>query len=251
MEAASSALSRGPSGAARRRRDASSPPSQMEEYARRAGGGRPAQPDGSYGQCVGLPRCRAAPPALCATSPPLRGREERARAMSKTCTRPRVAHGAVPRRTWGPSGRGGGAERGPGARGPYGCGSFGSRRLERSAEPVGRGALPAGIVPPSAGCRTRRLVRVTPARRAPPDAHPAGAGASDAPADPAVFFSPQAHSRPTHPRGPPRARIQDALPTPRGRDGTMRPAARVSVTLRSATSDPLRRKRLHAGRRVG
>ena len=188
-------------------------------------------------------RRSAPPPRRCAAGRRVRGHVKDLIAAARGAR-------AVPRRTWGPSGRGGGAERGPGARGPLVCGSFGSRRLERSAEPVGRGALPAGIVPPlqdavrDAWCASR--LRAGLPRRA-----PGGRGRIRRARGPCGFLLPAGTFPPDPPARPPRARIQDALPTPRGRDGLCARPPGVSATLRSATADPLRCKRLHAARRVG
>ena len=113
---------------------------------------------------------------------------------------PRVAHAPC---LAGPGVRRGGevarsAGRGPGDR--WVCGSFGSRRCNAPRSRLDGGPCQRGLSP------LCRMPYATPGARhacAPgsPDAHPAGAGASDAPADPAVFFSPQANTRPTHPRG--------------------------------------------------
>ena len=120
-------------------------------------------------------------------------------AMSKTQLAARVAHAPC---LAGPGVRRAGRWRGARAGGPgtVGCGSFGSRRCNAPRSRLDGGPCQRGLSP------LCRMPYATPGARhacAPgsPDAHPAGAGASDAPADPAVFFSPQANTRPTHPRG--------------------------------------------------
>ena len=175
-------------------------PSQMGEYARRAGGG----PSGAAGRkrrwkpassALSRPLRRCAPP-------PRRGAAGRRRA--RPCQRPARGRAWRTRRAspdLGSVGRGGGAERGPGGPGDrWVCGSFGSRRCNAPRSRLDGGPCQRGLSP------LCRMPYATPGARhacAPgsPDAHPAGAGASDAPADPAVFFSPQANTRPTHPRG--------------------------------------------------
>ena len=170
----------------------------MGEYARRAGGGRPAQPDGSHGRCVRLPRSRAAPPALCATFPPLRGREESARPCQRPDRAARVAHAPC---LAGPGVRRAGRWRGARAGGPgtVGCVGVSAPDAVTLRGAGWTGGLASGDCPPSAGCRTRRLVRVTPARRAPPTrtrrarAHPTRPRTLR-------FSSPRRHipARPTH-----------------------------------------------------
>ena len=249
MEAASSALSRGPSGALRRRwRCVLSPIAD--------GGVRPQGGRGPSGAAGRKPRSVRASSALSrGPSGALRHLPAAARqggecaAMSKTCTRPRVAHAPC---LAGPGVRRGGevarsAGRGPGDRMGVGVSAPDAVTLRGAGW---TGGLASGDCPPSAGCRARRLVRVTPARRAPPTrtrrarAHPTRPRTLR-------FSSPRRHipARPTHaaasgadPRRPPHAA---------GSRRTMRPAARMSVTLRSATADPLRCKRSHGARGVG
>ena len=227
MEAASSALSRGPSGALRRRwRCILSP---IADGGVRPQGGR--GPSGGAGRKRPCSACvfRAGARPLrrcCATSPPLRGREEES---VPPCQRPdHAARGAraVPRRTWGPSGGevARSAGRGPGDR--MGVWEFRLPTLGTLRGAGWTGGLASGDCPPSAGCRTRRLVRVAPARRAPPTrtrrarAHPTRPRTLR-------FSSPRRHTpaRPTHaaasgadPGRPPHAA---------GSRGTMRPAGRA------------------------
>ena len=236
----------------------------MGESARRAGGGRPAQPDGSHGQYVRLPRCRAAPPAFCddlgcVLSPSQMGEyaggREGAVRRSRTEATVQAASSALSR---GPSGalrhlpaaaRQGGGERGhvkdlhaarvahaPCLAGP-GVRRAGRWRGARAGGPgtvwvwefrlptLGTlrgagwtGGLASGDCPPSAGCRTRRLMRVTPARRAPPTrtrrarAHPTRPRTLR-------FSSPrrQTPARPTHATAS--GADPGRPPTPRGRGG--------------------------------
>ena len=166
--------------------------------------------------------------------PPRRGAAGRRRA--RPCQRPdraaRVAHAPC---LAGPGVRRGGevarsAGRGPGDR--MGVWEFRLPTLERSAEPVGRGALPAGIVPPlqdavrDAWCASR--LRGGLPRRA-----PGGRGRIRRARGPCGFLLPAGTFPPDPPARPPRARIQDALPTPRGRDGLCaRPEGRVQLRVR-------------------
>ena len=118
----------------------------------------------------------------------------------KDLTLPRVAHAPC---LAGPGVRRAGRWRGARAGGPGTVGCVGVSAPDAWNAPRSRldgGPCQRGLSP------LCRMPYATPGARhacAPgsPDAHPAGAGASDAPADPAVFFSPQANTRPTHPRG--------------------------------------------------
>ena len=250
VEAASSALSRGPSGALRRRwRCVLSP---IADGGVRPQGGR--GPSGAAGRKLRSVRASSAlsrgPSGALRHLPAAarQGRGERGHVKDLIVQRAWRTRRASPDLGSVGAGRWRGARAGgPGTVGCVGVSAPDAVTLRGAGW---TGGLASGDCPPSAGCRTRRLVRVTPARRAPPTrtrrarAHPTRPRTLR-------FSSPrrQTPARPTHaaasgadPGRPPHAA---------GSRGTMRPAGGASATLRSATADPLRRKRLHAARSVG
>ena len=172
----------------------------MGEYARRAGGGRPAQP----GEATAAPASSALSrgPSGALRHLPAAARQgggERGHVKDLIVQRAWRTRRASPDLGSVGAGRWRGARAGgPGTVGCVGVSApdaWNAPRSRLDGGPCQRGLSPL--------CR---MPYATPGARhacAPgsPDAHPAGAGASDAPADPAVFFSPQANSRPTHPRG--------------------------------------------------
>ena len=183
----------GPRVALRRARHAGDRPRARARRRRGHGAGRERGRPGGRGPVAGRrsrrrrrrgePARRRLKAAPAAPAAPARGRPGERRRVKHPGARARPRAAAAVRLG------GGAAERGPGARGPYGCGSFGSRRcgspLRCDRSP---GPMPSGIAPPRCRIPARGLVPSTRPRRRSRRRGWAGAGASDAPADATIWL---------------------------------------------------------------